>query len=89
MYILLWSAGLKLNELVNHLYPRAAKWRKIGLILEVPNYELDAIQSNNAGFPDMSERCLTATLRWYLKQGKILTEDDVTIILSRTSGEIL
>ena len=45
----------------------AAKWRSIGIQLGVPNHELDNIQANNRGDPQMVQNCLSCVFSWLLK----------------------
>lgn len=77
--------ALELKDLVHLLHHRTAQWRALGLQLGVPKHVLDTIQSNHAGYPDMAQSCLTATLSWCLRKGRVFTQKDVSE-LSVTRG---
>ena len=45
----------------------AAKWKSIGVQLGIPSHELDTIQANNRGDPQMVQNCLSDVFSWWLK----------------------
>jgi hypothetical protein len=45
----------------------ASRWRSIGVQLGVPGHELDTIQVNNRGDPQMVQNCLSCVFDWWLK----------------------
>lgn len=84
------EGALELRDLVHLLHHKTSQWRAIGLQLGVPKHVLDTIQSNHARYPDMTHRCLAATLDWCLRQGQVLTKKDVVKLLQSSfmaSGE--
>ena len=47
--------------------PVAAEWRRLGLQLRAYPHQLDAIQANHAGAPDLVTDCLTGMFEWWLR----------------------
>ena len=45
----------------------AAKWRVLGLKLEVPHHQLDIFQANHQRSPNHVQDCLTSMFDWWLK----------------------
>ena len=48
----------------------AGKWRSIGIQLRVSPGELDAIQVNYHGHPQMVQNCLIDMFKWWLNNGQ-------------------
>ena len=53
-----------LSKLV--ILPVAAKWKELGIQLQVPIHKLNEFQANNSGHPDSSQRCLSDMFIWWL-----------------------
>ena len=53
----------------------APKWREIGIQLGVPSHELDTIQTNNRGDPNMAKNCLSYMFDWWLKNDQDITPE--------------
>ena len=62
--------------------PVAAVWRRLGLQLGVPDYQLDIMQENNAGRVDPSSNCLYSMFNWWLKGSDSPTPKQLVIALS-------
>ena len=57
----------------------ATKWKTIGDHLDVPACQLNAIQANNCGHPDMVQNCLREMFIWWINNGKEVTAEKVAM----------
>ena len=53
----------------------APKWRSIGIQLSLSEHELDIIQANYCGYPDMVQNCLRRVFDWWLKNEQDITPE--------------
>jgi len=79
-----------LDRLTTDLSPVASKWRELGIQLEVPMEELDAIVTHITGEQGMAEVCLQRViLEWLSNSTKPITRDVLVEALGSSSvGEI-
>ena len=62
--------------------PVTAKWWTLGIQLGVSADRLHIIQSNNAHYPDMSERCLTEMFHSWLTSDCVSTYETLATALN-------
>ena len=62
--------------------PVAAVWRRLGLQLGVPSYQLDIMQENHAGRIDPSSHCLNSVFVWWLNNSDSRTPNQLATALS-------
>ena len=62
--------------------PVAAEWMRLGLQLGVPGYQLDTIQTDHAGQPCLSARCLCSMFDWWLNNSDSPTPRQLATALS-------
>ena len=59
---------LELSELYRDIVPKyAARWRDLGVALQLQNNRLDAIAVNNANHPSHSEQCCKSVLQKWME----------------------
>ena len=64
---------LELKDLVK--LPVAAKWKQLGLQLDVPIHTLDEIQANHENSPNFAQECLRDMFYWWLNNGCDVTQE--------------
>ena len=71
-----------IGELKSYLTPHVAvHWREIGQGLKIENGKLNAIEANNAGYPNQQERCLGNVFEKWYKENEVISWKSIVEVL--------
>ena len=86
MYIL-GDMKPKESDILRYIIPKfAAKWRDLGMLLEIPNYCLKTIAVNNTNHASYSEQCCKSMLQKWMEITPDFTWDKLQKCIGHLPG---